>query len=46
MRIQCGFSADYRTQKEDKSYAEDAEQCNFLILLLRLLRNLCDLCVR
>ncbi|MDH6590690.1 hypothetical protein M2165_000579 [Variovorax sp. TBS-050B] len=41
------MKSDSRTQKEDKSYAEVAEefQENFWMFLLRLLRNLRDLCV-
>ena len=39
--------ADYRTQKEDKIYAESAEQKQiFLYSLLRFLRDLCALCAR
>ena len=41
------MNTDFRTQKEDKSYAEVAEDCQniFLAFLLRPLRNLRDFCV-
>ena len=44
---ECNAGADIRTQKGDRSCAEVAEKTSVLLTSLsRLLRNLCDFCVR